>query len=164
MRTTLFRLLPAAALALPLLALAAFAQDKPSSPCRAAGASAAPPAIQQTPYTQLEGPPPAYLNQHSGIGLANEPHTPPPQRVPQPGDNYFEGPPPFVNDMPPQPVVSAPPTLEEMVKELKELREREKQLSAAIREKVKAQRKALDDAEREVGGAPADGFTWMIFR
>jgi hypothetical protein len=51
-----------------------------------------------------------------------------------------------------------------MVKELKQLREKEKKLTAAIREKVKAQRKALDDAERELGGgAPADGITPTIF-
>jgi hypothetical protein len=39
-----------------------------------------------------------------------------------------------------------------MVKELKQLREKEKKLTEAIRAKVKAQRKALDDAERELGG------------
>ena len=50
------------------------------------------------------------------------------------------------------PAVPAAPALEEMVKELKQLREKEKKLTEVIRAKVKAQRKALDDAEREVGG------------
>jgi hypothetical protein len=47
-----------------------------------------------------------------------------------------------------------------MVKELKQLREKEKKLTEAIREKVKAQRKALDDAEREVSGA-GDGPSYV---
>ena len=129
MRTALLRLLPVAVLALPLVALSAAAQDKPS-PSRAAGASAAPPAVQQIPYTPPEGPP--------VYDPAMWPPAPP-----------------------------ADPTLEEMVKELKQLRAKEKKLAEAIREKVKAQRKALDDAEREVGGAgqcgpypPSSLFMW----
>ena len=133
MRTALLRLLPIAALALPLVALTAVAQDKPSHRCAPAGAAqaTAPQSpIQQTPLT--------------------------PPQVPDAG--FPEGPPPgLVYPQPCPPAVvppSAPaaPTLEEMVKELKQLREKEKKLAEAIREKVKAQRKALDDAEREVGG------------
>jgi hypothetical protein len=132
MRTTLFRLLPAAALAVPLLALAAFAQDQPAHRCAAAGtmpAAAAPQApIQQIPHTQPQVP--------------DFPNGPP------------EGPPPYVGVQQyiVPPAAPAAPTLADMVKELKELREREKKLTEAIRQKVKDQRKALDDAEREVGG------------
>jgi hypothetical protein len=42
-------------------------------------------------------------------------------------------------------------TLEAMIAELRQLREREKQLKAQIREKVKEQRKVLDEAEKEAG-------------
>ena len=135
MRTTLFRLLPAALLALPLVALAAFAQDTPPHRRTTTPAVAPQAPIQQIPYTPPEGAPmyPVY-----------------PQPV---------GPSAVV-----PPAVPAAPALEEMVKELKQLREKEKKLTAAIREKVKAQRKALDDAERELGGgAPADGITPTIF-
>jgi hypothetical protein len=134
MRTALLRLLPAAALALPLAALTAVAQDKPTWPRCTPRAGTQAPAIQQAPYT--------------------------PPQVP----GFPEGPPPIDSSYRPDvvcPNVSpapAPQTLEEMVKELKQLREREKNLTEAIREKVKAQRKALDEAEREVGdGAPWSG-------
>jgi hypothetical protein len=137
MRTALLRLLPAVALALPLAALTAVAQDKPTSsrcPPRA-GTQASP--VQQTPYT--------------------------PPQVPGYPEGPPEGPPPFDSSYRPDVVcpnvtpAPATPTLEEMVQELKQVREREKNLTAAIREKVKAQRKALDDAEREVNG---DGAPW----
>jgi len=135
MRTTLFRLLPAALLALPLVALAAFAQDTPPHRCTTTPAVAPQAPIQQIPYTPPEGAPmyPVY-----------------PQPV---------GPSAVV-----PPAVPAAPALEEMVKELKQLREKEKKLTEAIRQKVKEQRKALDDAERELGGGvPVDGITPTIF-
>jgi hypothetical protein len=139
MRTTLFRLLPAAVLALPLLALAAFAQDKPAAAQRCAGAAqaiAAPQApVQQIPYT----PP-------QDLGF--------PEGPPKQSAQLLVCPPPGVCT-PPQPAPTPAPTLEGMVAELRQLREREKQLAAAIREKVKEQRKTLDDAEREVGGGAA---------
>ena len=135
MRTTLFRLLPAALLALPLVALAAFAQDTPPHRCTTTPAVAPQAPSQQIPYTPPEGAPmyPVY-----------------PQPV---------GPSAVV-----PPAVPAAPALEEMVKELKQLREKEKKLTEAIRQKVKEQRKALDDAERELGGGvPVDGITPTIF-
>src|SRR5260370_26385662 len=50
MRTALLRLLPAAALALPLAALTAVAQDKPTSPRCTPRPGTHAPAIQQAPY------------------------------------------------------------------------------------------------------------------
>lgn len=100
-----------------------------------------PPAVQLAPYyippgTQWQVPP-------------QLPEGPYPQQPPM----Y---PPPMPYIVPPTPAPAPMPgTVEEMVRELKQLRQREKELTQAIREKIKTQRKALDDAERETSGANA---------
>jgi hypothetical protein len=147
MRTTLFRLLPAAALALPLLALAAFAQEPPAhcDPVPTTG-FAPPTADQRVPHAPLM-PPGHPVTPEAPICPQNQP----PEGHPEVLDHPLIVPP------------AAPDatTLEEMVKELKQLREKEKKLTEAIRAKVKAQRKALDDAEREVGGEDAPPCTTL---
>jgi hypothetical protein len=56
-----------------------------------------------------------------------------------------------------QPSPPAQPTLQQMIAQLKMLREQEKQLAAAIREMIKAQRKAIDDAERDLNDETQKG-------
>jgi hypothetical protein len=51
---------------------------------------------------------------------------------------------------PPQPTASVDRSLPEMIADLKELRKQELQLTKKIKEKIQAQQKSLDDAEKEL--------------
>ena len=139
MRTRLFQVLTAAVLIiLPFAALGA--DDKAST-------------AAQTPAQNLQYVPPPTLCRGAIPAVAQTPaqnlqYVPPPAGVNiDPGFS-----PPLYTPVQATPSAPAQPTLQEMVAELKTLREKEKKLTEAIREKIKVQRKTIDDAERDLNG------------
>jgi hypothetical protein len=126
--------------AVPFAALCAADKNRPTAAGPAAGAASTATPLACPPAAQAPGVPQTAT-----------------QIVPfiQPPEGPPEGPPqiqcPAVYCPPPLP---AQPELQQMIAELKQLRDREHKLAAAIRDKIKAQRQSIDDAERELNGAP----------